>query len=281
VTLSLSVTLLVLLAALFHASWNALVKVEPDRFLAIALINAATGVMGVTLVLLAPPMRLEAWWYLGPSLIVQQIYVLILVQTYRMGDLSLVYPLARGTAPPTVVVLSLLLLGDALPWTKLAGVAAVSVGILSLAWHRSLLRHGRWRPVALALGNGVLIGVYTLLDGRGVRAGGSPLGYGGWLFVGYGLPWLLILPLARRAKLRHWERQWTWLALAGGGLCCVAYLLVVWALSLQAAAPVSALRETGVIFAALLGTLLLKEPFGLRRIAAAALVAAGVVLISL
>ncbi len=280
-TLSLSVTLLVLLAALFHAGWNALVKIEPDRFLAIGLINSTTGLMGAALVWLAPEMRPEAWWYLGPSIVLQQVYSLILVQTYRIGDLSQVYPLARGTAPLTVVALSLWLLGDALSLTKLAGVAAVSLGVLSLAWHRSLLRHGRWQPVALALANGVLIGIYTFLDGRGVRVGGSPLAYGGWLFVGYGLPWLVLLPLTQGGKLLHWQRHWTWLVAAGGSLCCGAYLLVVWALSLQTAAAVSALRESGVIFAALLGTLLLKERFGLRRIGAAALVAAGVLLISL
>jgi drug/metabolite transporter (DMT)-like permease len=281
VTLSLAVTLLVLLAALFHAGWNALVKMEPDRFLAIALIHGAAGVMGAVLVLVAPPMDAAAWWYLGPSIVTQQVYSLILVQAYRIGDLSQVYPLARGTAPVAVVLLSLWLLGDPLPWNKVLGVAAVSLGVVSLAWHRDFLSHGRWKPVVLSLINGVIIGGYTILDGRGVRAGGSPMAYGGWLFLWFGLPWLAALPFYPPARKRRWERHWALLLLAGGGLCCAAYLLVVWALSLQAAAPVSALRETSVIFAALLGSLLLREPFGLRRIAASAVVAAGVVLISL
>ena len=280
-TFSFSVTLLVLLAAVFHASWNAMVKVEPDRFIAIALIHGTAGVMGAVLVLLAPPLAPEAWWYLGPSIATQLLYSSILVQTYRIGDLSQVYPLARGTAPAAVVLLSLWLLGDTLPWNKLAGVVAISLGIVSLAWHRDLLSHGRWKPVALAVTNGVVIASYTLMDGRGVRLSHSPIAYGGWLFLCFGLPWIPALLLYPPARRRRWEPHWAWLMVAGGGLCCAAYLFVVWALSFQSAAPVSALRETSVIFAALLGSLLLKEPFGLRRVIASAVVAAGVLLISL
>jgi drug/metabolite transporter (DMT)-like permease len=280
VTSSLTVTLLVLLAAVFHAGWNAQVKLEPERLLAVSLIHGAAGVMGLVIVLAAPPMRPEAWRYLGPSIATQELYSVILVLAYRIGDLSQVYPLARGAAPVAVVLLSLLLLDEPLPVDKLAGVAAVSLGIVSLAWHRNLRAEGRWKPVALSLVNGVIIGVYTLLDGRGARAAGSPLAYGGWLFLCFGLPWLLVPLHTLFVRGRRWEPHWTWLMLAGGGLCCAAYLLVVWALSLQPAAPVSALRETSVIFAALLGTLLLKEPFGVRRVAASALVAAGVALIA-
>ncbi|HEX7928230.1 MAG TPA: DMT family transporter, partial [bacterium] len=206
---------------------------------------------------------------------------LILVQSYRIGDLSQVYPLTRGIAPVAVVLFSLVLVGEPLPWNKIAGVVAVSLGIASLAWHRQLLADGRWKPVALSILNGFLIGGYTLLDGLGARASGSPLAYGGWLFLCFGLPWLLALPLYPPVRRRGWEPHWAWLLLVGGGLCCAAYLTVVWALSLQAAAPVSALRETSVIFAALLGSLLLREPFGTRRVAASAVVAMGVLLISL
>lgn len=280
-TASLIVTPLVLLAALFHAGWNALVKLERDRLLAVSLIHGAAGLMGLVLVLLAPPLRPEAWRYLGPSIATQELYSVILVLAYRIGDLSQVYPLARGTAPVAVVLLSLALLDEPLPPGKLAGVAAVSLGIVSLAWHRNLRAEGRWKPVALSLANGVIIGIYTLLDGQGARVGGSPLAYGGWLFLCFGLPWLAVPVLRLAGRPGRWERPWAWLMLAGGGLCCAAYLLVIWALSLQPAAPVSALRETSVIFAALLGSLLLKEPFGARRVAASAVVAAGVTLIAL
>src|SRR5262245_58740537 len=118
---SVAVTLLVLLAAVSHAGWNALVKLEPDRFLAISLVHGAACVMGGVLVVLTPPMRVEAWWYLGPSIVLQSFYSLILVQSYRIGDLSQVYPLTRGMAPVAVVLFSLLLLGDPLPASKILG----------------------------------------------------------------------------------------------------------------------------------------------------------------
>ncbi len=299
--LDLPVTLLVLLAAAMHAAWNALVKVERDRLAAIALINGFGAVLGAILVALAPPLRLEAWAYLAPSLVLQSVYMGVLMLTYRLGDLSQVYPVARGTAPLGVVAFSFLSEGRVPPRLELLGVTAISLGIVSLAWRRRMpgaARHGvpsagapggaggaapggahGWLPIAYAVGNGLIIAAYTVLDSRGVRSGESPLAYGGWIFMFYGLPWVAVALVRRgwkpfRPEARHWI-----LLLGAGGLCFFAYVAAVWALSRGAAAPVSALRETSVIFAALIGTLLLKEPFGPRRVLAAALVALGVVLI--
>ncbi len=299
--LDLTVTLLVLLAAAMHAGWNALVKIERDRLVAFALINGTGSVLGALLVAVAPPMRAEAWAYLAPSLALQTAYVGVLMLAYRAGDLSQVYPVARGTAPLGVILLSLLLEGRVPPPVELLGVLAVSLGIVSLAW-RPVRPHGLparqppqpgqpglpggggARAIGYAIGCGLLISGYTVLDSRGVRLGESAMAYGGWLFVFYGLPWVA-LALVRRGWKAAWSnavrpqaRHWL-LGLGAGGMCFGAYLAVIWALSRASAAPVSALRETSVIFAALIGTLLLKEPFGVRRVFASALVALGVVLI--
>jgi drug/metabolite transporter (DMT)-like permease len=290
--LDVSTTLLVLLAAAMHATWNALVKVEQDRLTAVALINGAGAVMGAVLVALAPPMRAEAWAYLTPSLILQSGYMGVLMLTYRLGDLSQVYPVARGIAPLGVVVFSMLVDGLIPPRLQVLGVAAISLGIVSLAWRRapSASTPGnapaghsvRSRlPVLIAASNGLVISAYTVLDAKGVRLSGSPLAYGGWIFVLYGLPWVVIALVRRgvrpfQPEARHWM-----LMLFAGTLCFGAYLAVVYGLSRGAASAVSALRESSVIFAALIGTLMLKEPFGPRRIAAAALVALGVILIRL
>jgi drug/metabolite transporter (DMT)-like permease len=305
-------TLLVLLSAVMHATWNAMVKVERDRLTAFALIHGTGVVLGALVVAWAPPLRPEAWWYLGPSVVLQTAYIGLLMLAYQAGDLSQVYPIARGSAPLGVTLLAALG-GAPMPPLLIAGVSAVSVGILSLAWRterhsghptgtsagaraatnglssgaRGGVPHSAraWLPIAYALALGLNIAAYTVLDSHGVRAGGSPLAYGGWIFILYGLPWMAaaLLRSGRRGQLRLRRlepRHWV-LALGAGSLCFAAYLIVVWALRLAAAAPVSALRETSVIFAALIGTVLLKEPLGVRRVIAALVVAAGIVMIRL
>ena len=294
--MDLSLTLLVLLSAVMHATWNAMVKVERDRLTAFALIHGTGAVLGAILVALAPPLRPEAWEYLAPSVVLQAAYIGILMLAYQAGDLSQVYPIARGSAPLGVTLLATLG-GAPLPPLQIAGVAAVSAGILSLAWRSApqdaplgepgggAPKARTWLPIAYALALGLNIAAYTVLDSHGVRAGGSPLAYGGWVFILYGLPWMAaaLLRAGRRGQLRlrgglglrrPEPRHWV-LALGAGSLCFAAYLAVVWALRVAAAAPVSALRETSVIFAALIGTVLLKEPLGVRRVIAALAVAAG------
>lgn len=283
--LDFPVTVLVLASAAMHATWNALVKVERDRLTAIALINGAGAAMGAVLIAAAPPMAASAWIFLAPSLILQSVYMGVLMMTYRAGDLSQVYPITRGTAPLGVVLFSFLE-GRTPPGAQLLGIAAISCGVGSLAWRRGASRAGAqpqgfrvWIPVVAAAANGLIIAAYTVLDGRGVRDGGSPLAYGGWIFVLYGTPWIGMALWRRglvpfRPEPRHWV-----LLFGAGGLCFGSYIAVVYALSRAAAAPVSALRESSVIFAALIGTIILKERFGGRRVAAAALVAVGVVLI--
>lgn len=306
--MDVSLTLLVLLSAVMHATWNAMVKVERDRLTAFALIHGTGAVLGAVLVALAPPLRPEAWWYLAPSVVLQTAYIGILMLAYQSGDLSQVYPIARGSAPLGVTLLATLG-GAPLPPLQIAGVAAVSAGILSLAWratphagpagtrpvtsgdasrdapHGAYARARSWLPIAYALALGLNIAAYTVLDSHGVRAGNSPLAYGGWVFILYGMPWMAaaLLRAGRRGTLRLRRpepRHWV-LALGAGSLCFAAYLAVVWALRVAAAAPVSALRETSVIFAALIGTVLLKEPLGVRRVIAALAVAAGIVMIRL
>src|SRR5579862_5248290 len=131
--LDLSLTLLVLASAVMHATWNAMVKVEQDRLVAFALMHGTGIVLGTLLVILAPPLRPEAWWYLAPSIAVQAAYVGLLMLAYQAGDLSQVYPVARGSAPLGVVLLGTLM-GNRLPALEIAGVAVISMGILSLAW---------------------------------------------------------------------------------------------------------------------------------------------------
>jgi drug/metabolite transporter (DMT)-like permease len=274
--LTLGVTFAVLGAALAHAAWNAIVKSSRDIQLDLTLVILGTGIATLPLlVLVAPPAR-ESWPYLGASLAIHIGYYTALIGAYRAGDLSHGYPIMRGVAPLIVAVTGVAWFGEAPRPTVWAGVLLICGGVLSLGmvgfrWSQSRVSTG-W-----ALANAVMIAAYTLCDAAGVRVSGSPVGYVAWLFVLDALPFpLLVLALRRRAlpeyAARHWVR-----GLAGGALAATSYGVALWAMTRAPVAVVAALRETSVIFAALIGAYLLREGHPKRRLAGAAAVAAGVI----
>ncbi|MDP6708147.1 MAG: EamA family transporter [Alphaproteobacteria bacterium] len=273
--MTLEVTLLVLLAALLHAGWNALVKAGEDRLLAITMVIGVAAVgAALALPFLAPPAP-ASWIYLILSVVLHAAYFFLLSGAYRVGDLSHVYPVARGTAPLLVAIGAALFAGEHLGSIAMGGLllAALAIASFALDGHR---RGADRRPLIFALAIACFISTYTVVDGLGVRAAGDALGYIAWLFALHGLPLFLYVLIWRRRDLApylqaHWKT-----GLLGGGLCAGAYGLVIWALGQGAMAYVSALRETSVIFAVWIGTRLLGEPFGRRRLLAAAAVAAGI-----
>ncbi|HSS66386.1 MAG TPA: DMT family transporter [Gammaproteobacteria bacterium] len=280
-TLTFHAAALVLLAALFHASWNALVKTSGDRLAVLAMVNGVGSVFAMlALPFVEVPAR-ESWIYLGASIVLHSGYYFFLIGAYRVGDLSHVYPLARGLSPLLVAGAAAVFAGETLAFVAFVGVLLACAGIVSLSFDGGLPWRSDRRPLLFALGTAVFIAAYTIVDGIGVRAAGSVSGYIAWLFALDAIPIVLVACLLRRRELR-WTLRTEWKnGVVGGVLALAAYGLVIWAMSLAAMAAVSALRETSVIFAALIGTVLLKERFGKLRLSAAALVAAGVVLMNL
>ncbi len=278
--LALPAAALVLLAAAMHASWNALVKGAADRLLAMTLVAFWPMVPGFLAALFVLPLPAPASWpFLLGGMVTHLAYYICLLKAYRYGDLSQVYPLARGAAPVLVAILSALAAGELLSWGGRAGVALVSLGTGSLAFERGRPRGDQGRSVLFALLTALTITLYTVIDGLGVRRSGAPLGYIAWLFTIDGLPLLLISVLMRgRAALPYVRSAWH-IGAIGGLLSFASYGIAIWAMTLGAIAQVAALRETGVIFAAMIGTLFLHEPFGRRRILAAVVVAAGIILL--
>ena len=264
-----------------HAVWNALVKVDGDRLMAMAVIMGLTAVLSPVLIVFSPPIAPESWKYLVISAALNNLYFFLLIESYRVGDLSHAYPLARGSAPLLVALGSAIFAGERLGPGSIAGVFLVSVGIMSLVAGSRFDPHIRRRAIGYPLATGVTIAAYTVVDGVGVRLSGSPAGYIGWLFALFAIPIVLAAVVSRRAGAIDFLRaRWR-----PAGLAALfnfgSYGLAIFALSLGAMAHVSALRETSVIIAALIGTVVLKEPFGRTRIAAAVLVAAGVATIHL
>ncbi len=269
---------LVLAAALLHATWNALVKAGGDPLVRLAVVNAVGGLCTLPLLFLAAPPAPASWPYLIGSVLVHYAYFLALGYGYRFGDLSHVYPIARGIAPPLVAIVAWAVAGEGLGLLGLLAILVISGGIVSLAFTND----GRLvalKPLAFGFLTGLTIAAYTLFDGLGGRAAGDVLGYIAWLFTIEGVPFSILIAWRYRRRLGPALGAGWWPGALGGALSVVAYGLVIWAMTLAPMAAVSALRETSVIIAALIGTRLLREPFGTRRVLAASVVAVGVIML--
>ena len=279
--ISLTITLMVLGAALLHATWNVMIKGSGDPQFDTALITMGAGASALPFIGFVAPPAPESWPYLAASLAVHMGYYIALVGAYRHGDLSHAYPLMRGIAPLIVVASSALVVGEWPGPGVMLGVVLISIGVIGIGWFglKSALPHGR--ATAWALANAVIIATYTLIDARGVRLSGSAWGYELWMFVFDIFPFALMVwwqrghAFARYVRLR-WLR-----GLAGGACSATAYGIALWAMTRAPVAAVAALRETSVIFAALLATLVLRESFGRYRIASACIVTAGVIALRL
>src|SRR5262249_41752655 len=207
--MTLSVALAVLLAALLHASWNALLKSGSDVFLDPAAIVIGGGAVATPLVFFVPIPPPESWPYIGASATIHIAYYLLMVNAYRTGDLSLVYPLMRGTAPMITAVLGIVLLHEwpgVLSWL---GVALLSAGGFALAL-RTVDHTPSRAAIGFALANAAVIAIYTIVDGRGARVAGDAWSYIAWLFVVDALPFTLLVAYARRATFIRamYERRW-------------------------------------------------------------------------
>jgi drug/metabolite transporter (DMT)-like permease len=271
---------LVLLAAFCHAGWNAAMKIGADRLVVLGAINGVGAVVALALLPLVALPTPQAWPWLIASVAIHTLYYACLIAQYRVGDLSHVYPLARGLSPLLVAAGAAGVAGEALSLVALCGIALASAGIVSLAFEGGPPWRRDARPVLYACTTAVVIACYTVVDGMGVRAADGALSYVVWLFFLDGLPLAAFAAVRRGRELsRILVLEWR-KSLLGGSLMIVAYGLVIWAMSLGPMAQVSALRETSVIFATLLGVVMLRERFGMRRIVAAILVVTGLVVLN-
>jgi len=275
-----SVTLLVLVAALLHASWNAFVKAGNDKLLSLALMHACSGALGLCLLPFFPLPNPASWPYLVLSAALHWGYYVFLISGYRHGDLGVVYPLARGSAPLMIAVMGALIAGERFPPLAMAGLALASLGIVSLSFENGLPARRTFKPILFAIGTALWITAYTLTDGLGVREAGSKLGYIIWLFV---LEAVTFCPFAIAMRRRTWKSyyrdhwQGLWLS---GLIAALAYGLVIYVMSTHPMAWVSALRETSVVIAVLIGAFFLKEQHLLFRVSAAVVVVCGISLMS-
>lgn len=278
--MSAAVFAAVLLAGLLHAGWNALVKTGLSKQASMLVLSLGHALIGLALVPFLPLPAPEAWpWLLGSGLI-HMAYQLFLAYAYDQGDLSRVYPIARGAAPILVMLVSLLLLDDPLTKADLAGVALLGAGILGMA--SGALRRGESRRlVPLALGAALATAGYTLVDGLGARVSGQPLAYVSWLMILSAVLYApAILALKGPAVMRVGRRDLGFGLLASGA-SFGAYAIALWAMTLAPIALVGALRETSILFAMGLGWLVFGERLDATKVASAAVMLAGLAVMRL
>jgi len=278
--LSLEITLAVLLAALLHASWNAMIKGGSDVLLDTATIVAGAGLIAVPFLFVVPLPKPASWPYIFGSIITHLAYYFLMVNAYRTGELSLVYPLMRGVAPLITAVLGIVWLRELPAPLSWVGMLLISIGVIALALRptgNAPVLSGHGRAVTFALGNAAVIAIYTIIDGTGARLAGNPWSYIVWLFVLDALPFSIYMLATRKRQFivalverrRH--------GLIGGALSAGAYAISVWAMTKAPVALVASLRETSVLFATLIGARLLKERLTPRRWAGVGAVLIGVV----
>jgi len=278
------VVLAVLCGAMLHASWNALIKSGNDKALDTALVHFLGALVALPFMLWLGPPPSIAWPFIGASLVIHIGYYVALVGAYQHGELGLTYPIMRGFAPMLVALASGMFIGEAptaVAWLGIAGIT-LGVALVGLAHPGEALHHRK--ALMFAFANAAIIALYTVVDGRGVRAAvvddHGALRYVMTLFVLDGiaypsLVWLRRSSEGRREIVRYARQRWP-IAALGGSASIGSYAIALWAMTRAPVASVAALRETSVLFAALLGTMLLKERFGLQRAAGTLVIVAGV-----
>jgi drug/metabolite transporter (DMT)-like permease len=279
--LSFYILAAVLLGALCHATWNAVVKAQPNRSIASEVVAVLAGLSGIPIIIALPPPAPEAWPYLLTSSFIHIGYFALVGFTYRTADLGVAYPLTRGSAPLLTTIAALVLIGETPSTTGWLAVLAIAGGIATLSID-ALHRGGLTRSAGLAvITNAFVIMTYTMIDGLGTRVSGNSLAYVGWLITLTSL-WVLILTSLRRGKRFYREAKKVWLpCLIASALILPSYGIALWAMTRAPIGLVAALRETAVLFAAVIGTYFFKEKFGPRRWLAVIAIITGIILLKL
>ncbi|WSQ09801.1 DMT family transporter [Streptomyces sp. NBC_01231] len=270
------VTTAVLLAAVTHASWNAIAHQITDKLVGFTLIAGGGSLIGLAMMSFVPLPAAGAWPYLIVSAVIHLVYYLLLMKSFRLGDFGQAYPIARGTAPLVVTLLAAVFANEVPDGWAAAGIALSCAGLTGVALWGLRGRRPDWAAIGAALATGLAIASYTVVDGLGVRASGSALGYIAWLMAveGMAIPAYALYRL--RGEFVPVLRPFAGVGLLGAFLSVFAYGLVLWAQTRAELAPIAALRESSIIVGAAIGAMFFKERFGAPRIAAAGLLVLGI-----
>ncbi len=276
----MSIFLAVLFAAFLHACWNAIIKFGDDKFQGMLLLSFGHGIFGLFLIAVYPIPDAKSWMFLVGSVLCHLIYKFFLTFAYTKGDLSRVYPIARGTAPMIVLIISLLYLPDAVSNMQIGGISLVELGILLMA--RGVISHKEeYALIPLAAMAAVGTAGYSIFDGLGARASGTALGYVGWLFF-LDAALFIIGGLVLRGKTMFPKSRQVWAqGLLAGSASVAAYSIAVWAMTVAPIAVITALREMSVLFAVIIGIFFFKEKPSVDKLISALMIVTGVIAIGI
>ena len=275
----LNIFLAVILAAFLHAVWNAMVKNEDNKYVAVTAIVLGHVPVSVLIILLTPIPSVESIPFIILSALLHIGYEWYLLSAYRFGDLTKVYPIARGTAPILITIVSLIFLGIALSNFEILGIIIISLGILSLSLQGAKGIKNR-SAVIYALVTGFFIMGYSITDGYGARVSNSFLSYMGWSFILNATIFPIILKINNKSEIiTKIFKEGKKIFFIGGTLSYIVYGIVIWGFTQAPIALITALRETSIIFALLIGTFFLKEKFTLLKVIATFIIFFGVALL--
>lgn len=280
--MTLTIVIVLLCAAFLHSSWHAMIKVSGDRLVGLAGMNVVSALVSLPALLLVPVPGAAVWPVLGLSVVLHNAYKIGLAQIYRHGDLGHAYPIARGFSPLFATLIAIAALGEFPgPW-NVAGIFLISAGILTMATSDDRIgRNANPKLLQAAAATGLMVACYSVVDAFGARLNRDWFGFAVWLMVLDGVAFVAVVNLLRGRLL--WQtiaRQWR-VTLTSGLLGTGAFGAFLWALSQGPIGPVSALRETSVLFASLIGMVVLKERRSPRRMAGVLLIAGGIAVFAL
>ena len=277
--MSLTVFIVVIFAAFLHATWNAMVKNEKDKYLAVSGIVFGHVPASIVVIFLIPSPSVESIPYIILSAILHNGYQWFLLSAYKFGDYTKVYPIARGSAPIFVSIVSLIFFAVVLSRFELLGIAVICLGILSLSFQDSTSVTNR-KAIIYALITGSFIMGYSITDGYGARISASVLSYMGWSFILNAFLFAILLNFMKQPGIiTRVAKDGKFIFFVGGTISYLVYAIIVWGFTQAPIPVVTALREISIVFALLIGTFFLKEKFTYLKTTAVLTIFIGVILL--
>ena len=275
----LTVFFAIIFAALLHAIWNAMVKKGNDKYISLTAVVLGHIPISIVVIFFTPTLSVQSIPYIFISAIFLTGYEWCLLSAYRLEDFTKVYPIARGTAPIFIVILSLFLFDLNISIFELMGILVISFGIIILSF-QDIKTFKNYSALKYALGTGLFISCYSISDGYGGRASGSPANYTAWLFILNAVTFSILLTIMNKSGVvKKVLSKGKKILFIGGTLSYIVYGTIIWAFTQASVPTVAALRETSIIFALLIGTFFLKEKFSLLKTAAVLTIFFGVILL--